>query len=279
MIVDAHQHFWRLSRGDYPWPDQSVAPIFRDFEPDDLSPLLEAAGVDKTVVVQATGTVAETEFLLELADSVDWIAGVVGWTDFSDVAAVDTIAKLSRNPLVKGLRPMLQEIEDTDFILRAEAEPALSYMEKAGLSFDALIQPRHLDVIETLAIRYPALKIVIDHGAKPVMGRARPPEASWMRGMERLAACVNVNCKLSGLVTEVGPGWTIGDIDQNARVILDSFSPDRVMFGSDWPVVNLASDYATWIDAARLLIGSLDENAQRAVMGGTAMRFYGLERT
>ncbi|WP_140848728.1 amidohydrolase [Paracoccus sp. FO-3] len=274
-MIDAHQHFWRLSRGDYPWPNESVAPIFRDFAPEDLLPLLEAAGVQQTVVVQATDSVAETEYLLEMAGGLDSVAGVVGWVDLSTKDAIVTIERLRANPKLKGLRPMLQNIEETDWINRPEVQPALAHMAEIGLRFDALIQPRHLPCLLLTARQHSGLPIVIDHIAKPAMGGVDPDDA-WLEGIAGLATCPNVWCKLSGLITEIGPGWRHDDLVPFARHVLDSFGPERVIWGSDWPVLNLAGDYAGWINAARKLVAHLPAKAQDAIFGGNAERFYGL---
>ncbi len=276
MIVDSHQHFWTLSRGDYPWPNQDVAPIFRDFGPDDLIPLLNAANVHKTVLVQATDTVAETRFLLDIAAQTDPVAGVVGWVDFIASDAVETLQTLQRNPWLKGVRPMLQNISDTDWILQPSAAPVLHQMQETGLCFDALIQPRHLPVMDQLAARYPALPIVVDHVAKPQMGPGIMPSGQWLAGIKALAKHPNVLCKLSGMVTEIGPDWQSDHIRPFAQVVLDTFGPDRVMFGSDWPVVNLASAYADWIAFVTDLITDLPDTEQAQIMGQNAVEFYNL---
>ncbi|SON56654.1 putative metal-dependent hydrolase of the TIM-barrel fold protein [Hartmannibacter diazotrophicus] len=277
-MIDAHQHFWTLSRGDYPWPNETVAPIFRDFSPDDLRPLLAHAGVEQTVLVQATDTVAETEFLLELADANAFVAGVVGWVDLSAPTAIETIDRLRESRWLKGLRPMLQNIEDTNWILRPEIQPALAHMAKKGLRFDALIQPRHLKPLLEVARAHPELNIVVDHVAKPHMGGGRAPDPAWLQGMLALAGRANVWCKLSGMVTEIGPQWQPGDIGPFARHVLDAFGPARTMWGSDWPVVDLASDYQTWVETARILTADLNEMDRERVFEGTARAFYGLEQ-
>lgn len=276
MIIDAHQHFWRLARGDYPWPNETVSAIFRDFEPADLAPLLSAAGVDRTVLVQATDTVAETAFLLQIADEVAWVAGVVGWADLGAPDAIEVIDSLRQQSALKGLRPMLQNIEDTDWILRDTVAPALSHMADLGLCFDALIQPRHLDAIEQIARLHPTLPIVIDHIAKPKMGGPPPPDAEWLQGMRRLAELPNVHCKLSGLVTEVGPTWTMADLAPFAAHVLQVFGPDKTLFGSDWPVVKLAGTYTGWRDTVDTLLTKFSFGDRAKVMGGNAQVFYGL---
>lgn len=272
-MIDAHQHFWQLSRGDYDWPNASVAPIFRDFGPDDLAPLLAAAGVTQTVLVQATPTVAETRYLLQLAARTPFVAAVVGWVDLTAPDAVESIDALRTDPLLRGLRPMLQSIDQTDWILQPAAQAALCHMARVGLRFDALIQPRHLPVIAALAQRHPDLPIVVDHLAKPAMGAGKVPDVAWLQGISALAALPNVWCKLSGMITEIGPDWMPADLTRHAAQVLQEFGPDRVMWGSDWPVVNLAGDYAGWVAQARTLVG---EGAGQ-VFGGTARAFYGLD--
>ncbi|KPA20287.1 Amidohydrolase [Shimia sp. SK013] len=276
MIIDAHQHFWKLARGDYPWPNETVADIFYDFEPADLAPLLCAAGVDHTVLVQATDTVAETEFLLQIANNVEWVAGVVGWTDLEAIDAIDVIDRLHQHPALKGLRPMLQNIADTDWILQDTVAPALSHMADLGLCFDALIQPRHLEAIEQIAKRHPTLAIVIDHIAKPKMGGAQAPDNVWVDGMARLADLPNVHCKLSGLVTEIGPTWKMADLAPFAGYVLQTFGPDRVLFGSDWPVVNLASSYTGWRESVDTILADFSPEDRTKIMGRNAAAFYGL---
>lgn len=274
MIIDAHQHFWTLSRGDYPWPNDTVAPIFRDFTPDDLRPHLKDAGVDQTILIQATDTVAETEFLLQIAETTDFVAGVVGWVDLTAPDAIATIDLLRRNKWLKGLRPMLQNIADTDWILQKAATPALAHMAKCDLVFDALIQPRHLPTIATLAQRHPTLRIVVDHIAKPQMGERRMPSPTYLTQMLALARHPNIFCKLSGMVTEAGDNWSDDDLLPFAKSILTTFGPDRILFGSDWPVVNLASDYSTWIAFVRAFIAPLPIPVQERILGGTARCIY-----
>ena len=276
-VIDAHQHFWRLSRGDYPWPNKEVAPIFRDFGPEDLAPLLTRAGVARTILVQATDTVAETEWLLEVARDFPAVAGVVGWVDLAAPDAIATIDRLRRDPLLKGLRPMLQNIDETDWILRPDVEPALAHMVRVGLRFDALIQPRHLPAILTLATRHPDLPIVIDHVAKPRMGRRIAPDADWIAGMRALAARPNVCCKLSGMITEIGPDWQLEDLAPFAAIVLDAFGASRCMFGSDWPVVNLTGDYQCWMEAAQRLAWGLTASEKDSLFTRSARCFYGLE--
>ncbi|WP_198670443.1 amidohydrolase [Oceanicella sp. SM1341] len=278
-MIDAHQHFWQIGRGDYGWMDDSVAAIRRDILPGDLERIAPALGITGTVVVQAAPTVAETEFLLSLARGSSLIRGVVGWADLAGPEPGAEIARLSANPMLKGLRPMLQDIPETGWVLRAEVLRGLALAAEAGLSLDALVQPRHLGVIDTLARRLPGLPIVIDHCAKPVFGPGRPPDADWAAGMARLAAHPQVMCKLSGLANECGPGWGAEALAPVAAHVLDIFGPERVMWGSDWPVLELAGAYPDWLACAQELTAGLTAGARAEVFGGTATRFYRLSPT
>lgn len=276
MIIDSHQHLWTLSRGDYPWPNESVAPIFKDFKPADLEPHLKRNGVNKTVIVQATDTVAETEFLLSLEESTDFIAGVVGWVDLSADDAIETIDRLSANKALKSLRPMLQNIDNSDWILQTNVLKALSHMSDIGLRFDALIQPRHLAPILQLAKELPQLPIVIDHIAKPKMGDMQQPDALWLDGMAALGQQSNVDCKLSGMMTEAGKGCTQEDLAPFAAHVLQAFGADKVMWGSDWPVLELAGTYDLWMEMATKLTAHLNPHEKSAVFGDNAAKFYDL---
>lgn len=246
MIIDTHQHFWRLARGDYGWLTAALAPIFRDFTPDDLLPILKAAGVSRTIAVQAAPTVAETEFLLSLADRHDWIAGVVGWVDLVSSDAPRQIAALAGHPRLVGLRPMIQDIPDDDWILDPALGPAIASMIEHDLTFDALVLPRHLSRLQTFLSRHPGLRVVIDHCAKPGIhaGRMQP----WADDMAAVAAHPNTVCKLSGLTTEAGPGWSAEALAPYLEHVLGCFGQDRVLFGSDWPVMELATCYQDWVE-------------------------------
>lgn len=271
-LIDAHQHYWQIARGDYGWMGPKVEPIRRDYFPADMKPHLDAAGVARTVVVQAAPTVAETEFLLGLADKDDTIAAVVGWVDLHASDAIATLERLASHPKFRGIRPMLQDIEDTFDILAPSCIAALERMPPLGLSFDALLQPRHLPAAAALADRLPDLAIVVDHGAKPFIasGIIEP----WASDMAALAKRPNVSCKLSGLITEAGAGWSVAMLKPYCDHLIRVFGADRLMFGSDWPVLDLTADYAAWWNAAHALTSGLSEAERAAIFGGTAARFY-----
>ena len=254
--IDAHHHVWRVDRGDYGWLTPDL-PICRDYGLADLRPLL--GEITATVLVQAAPTETETAFLLDTArGSGGLVRGVVGWTDLAAPDAPGRIAAMAADPLLLGLRPMLQDIAETGWILRAEVQPALQAMAAAGLRFDALVQPRHLPLLPDVCARHPALRVVIDHGAKPAIaaGRFQP----WADAIARVARETAAACKLSGLVTEAAPGWKAADLRPYVDHLLACFGPDRLMWGSDWPVVNLAGGYTRWRDAALELLGATDRN-------------------
>ncbi|MSP02975.1 MAG: amidohydrolase [Acetobacteraceae bacterium] len=271
--VDAHHHVWRLDRGDYDWltPDM---PIYRDYGLDDLRPLL--GDIDATVLVQAAPTEAETEFLLQTArGSRGLVRGVVGWTDLEAPGAVQRIEALAKDPLLKGLRPMLENIEDTDWIISDAVHPALRAMADAGLRLDALIQPRHLSIMPVLAKMHPKLNVVIDHGAKPpISTRELEP---WAADLARVARETRMFCKLSGLGTEAGGGWMMNDVRPYADHILDSFGPSRVMWGSDWPVVELTTPYQRWHTISQRFLFRFGLEERDEILCDTAVKFYGLK--
>ncbi|HWF78225.1 MAG TPA: amidohydrolase family protein [Caulobacteraceae bacterium] len=275
MRIDAHQHFWRVSRGDYGWltPDAHPA-ICRDFGPDDLAPLLGAAGVERTVLVQAAPTEAETAFLLEIATATPFVAGVVGWTDLAAPDAPARIEALASRPNLLGLRPMLQDECDDAWILHPRVGAALDAMERTGLTFDALIKPRHLPHIARLIESRASLRLVIDHGAKPDI--AAGGLGGWAEQMLAIGRGSGAFCKLSGLASEARAGWRADDLEPFVDVLLDAFGPARLMWGSDWPVVNEAGGYAAWRAAAEALTAHLTDGDRALIFGGTAAAFYGL---
>ncbi len=277
MQIDSHQHFWRLDRGDYGWLKPELAPIYRDFGPEDLSPLLARHGIEGTVLVQAAPTVAETEFMLCLAAKTPFVKGVVGWVDFESTRAVEEIERLAADPALKGLRPMIQDVPDAEWMLRATIGPAVARMQHMGLGFDALLKPKHLEPFRQFLEYYPDLAVVIDHGAKPDI--AGGGFEGWARQIREVARDPRVHCKLSGLVTEARRDWEPRDLEPYLDLLLESFGPSRLMWGSDWPVVELAGGYDRWRAAAISYIGRLSAGEQAAILGGTAAGFYRLSLT
>ena len=272
--IDAHQYFWRLLRGDYGWLRPGLGPIHRNFMPEDLEPLLRKAGISGTVLVQAAPTEAETHFMLSLARDHAFIEGVVGWVDFEAADAPARIARLAADPKLRGLRPMIQDLPDDDWMLRPELDAAFRALIQHGIVFDALVLPRHLANLSELLARHPGMATIIDHCAKPAIAAA--DLAGWGGDMRRLAAETDAYCKLSGLVTEAGAGWSVETLRPCVELVLDSFGPDRLIWGSDWPVCLLAADYASWLEATHVLLRDCTEGERDAILGGNAIRAYGL---
>jgi L-fuconolactonase len=272
MIIDAHQHFWDPARGDYGWLTPDL-PIHRVYGPGDLQPLMRQAGVDGTILVQAAPTMAETDYMLAIARRSPFVLGVVGWIDLASGDAAEQVRQRAKDPLFVGVRPMLQDIAQPDWILRPELAPALAAIAAAGLVFDALILSHQIGVIDKLSARYPDLSIVLDHGAKPRLNDSGAM-AAWKDQMARLAERPNVCCKLSGLLTELQPGAGPEPVTQAAGILLDLFGPTRLIWGSDWPVLTLAGAYQEWFALARAAIQTNRAEAFAAVFGGNAARIY-----
>jgi L-fuconolactonase len=268
--IDAHLHLWRIGRGNYGWikPD---SPLHRDFTLDDLRG--ERPAIDGVVLVQAAPTGAETEFLLEQARaSAGLVKAVVGWTDLAATDAPRRIKTLARDPLLRGLRPMLQDLPDPDWILRPDLAPALAAMAGLGLTLDLLVKPHQLAAIRRFALAHPGLAMVLDHAGKPdIAGRHWQP---WADGIARLAGETGIVCKLSGLATEAGEGWTAADLQPYADHILGCFGAARVMWGSDWPVLTLSGGYPGWHETAAALTARLPPEDAALIFGGTAAKFY-----
>ena len=272
MRIDAHQHFWLLAKRDGAWPPPELAAIHRNFMPSHLIPLLHWHGIDGTVLVQSLPSTEDTMFMLKLAAGHPFIKAVVGWADLKAGDARETINTLASYSTLKGLRPMLQDIPEDDWIADPALAPAIEAMRENRLSLDALVLPRHLPSLLVFAKRFPDLPIVIDHAAKPCIakGELQP----WKDDIARLAALPQVHCKLSGMVTEAAPPWQAGDLLPYADHILEVFGAQRVMWGSDWPVLELAADYGRWIDTTELLLAGLGRQERKQVLGLNAQRFY-----
>ncbi|WP_338760209.1 amidohydrolase family protein [Massilia sp. METH4] len=271
MRIDAHQHFWRLADRNGAWPPPQLATIYRDFAPGDLEPLLREHRIDATVLVQSLPSEADTRFMLGLADRHPCIGAVVGWTDLKASDAPRRIAALAAHPKLRGLRPMLQELDEA-WIADPALDPAVAAMLRHHLAFDALVLPRHLPALLAFARRHAGLPIVIDHIAKPAI--ATGDTARWRGDIAALAALPNVHCKLSGVVTEAGPDWTVERLRPCVAHVLEVFGSARVLWGSDWPVLELAADYRRWAAASEALLAHMDEAGRQAVFGANAGRFY-----
>lgn len=269
--IDSHQHFWSVSDGKAMWPTPEEGKIFRDFGPADLEPHLARTKVSGTILVQVDPTEADTHELLELARSNEFVLGVVGWIDFEAADAQARIAKLAADPLVVGLRPMLQIIPDREWILKPALASAIQAMLDHQLCFDALVKPPHLSALFEFCLRYPQLPVVIDHAAKPNIRERHFDD--WARRMSAFARETNVQCKISGLVTEAGSS----DADAMKPYVdhlLQCFGPQRLMWGSDWPVCEGVCSYEAWYDVANGMLQSLSTSERDAVFGEVARDFY-----
>jgi L-fuconolactonase len=271
--VDSHQHFWRLDRGDYGWLTPALAAIYRDFLPEHLAPLLTQAGIGSTVLVQAAATVEETRFMLDLARDHPFIAGVVGWADFESGDVADTIDALAADTGLVGLRPMIQDIPDTEWMLEEKLAPAFEAMIDHGLVFDALVLPKHLPALLELAARYPDLAIVLDHGAKPPISTG--DIGPWKQAITELARSTPIVCKLSGLVTEAGSADAAA-LEASVEHLIGAFGPTRMMWGSDWPVCELVCSYGDWVDVSDRLLARLAPDEREQIYSGTARSTYGI---
>jgi len=271
-MIDAHQHFWSLTTPGHEWPTSAEAAIHRNFTPGNLAAEARDLGLDATVLVQSQPNNIDTHWLLEIAARTPLVGAVVGWADLAAPDAPMRIAALARAPKLRGLRPMLQSIADSEWLLGDSISPAIRAMVDHGLRFDALIQPRHLPMFARFADRWPDLPIVIDHAAKPFI--ASETMDPWKAEIAALAAR-GVWCKLSGLRTEQAPGQAVSALTPYVSHIVESFGP-RLMWGSDWPVLRLSGDtYGDWLATAQRLSG-LTGAARRRLFQGAAAEFYGL---
>ena len=276
MIIDSHQHFWTPGRGDHAWmpPDNPI--LNRVYLPADLAPILQAQGIDGTVLVQAAATTHETEYMLGLADASGFVKGVVGWVDFEKPSDHAQLARLRGHPKFKGVRPMIQDIADDHWMLRDDVQWGYKAICDLDLTFDALGFPRHLANFLTLRQRYPSLRVVIDHCMKPqIRDHSVASFRVWADGMDRLAD-TGAYCKFSALITEANPDWSVADLKPYVDHVLAAFGPEKVMWGSDWPVCRLRAEYEVWHKAAQDLTADLSPAAKARIYGDTAAEFYRL---
>jgi L-fuconolactonase len=276
--IDAHQHFWQFRPADYPWIGERMGVLRRDFTPADLAPSLVAHGLEGSVAVQASCTPGETDWLLALADEAPSIVGVVGWVDLCAPTARASLEHLAAHPRCRGVRHIVQDEPDDRFLLRADFLAGVSHLAPLGLTYDILVHPRQLPAAVEFARRHPETRLVLDHLGKPPIreGLLEP----WARQIRELARLEHVCCKVSGLVTEADwTSWTRRDIAPYLDLVFDVFGASRLMFGSDWPVCLLAAGYDEVIGIVDEYVERLSASEREAVFGGTAARFYGLERS
>jgi L-fuconolactonase len=274
MRIDSQQHFWQLRDRVGQWPTPDLTEVYRDFGPADLEPLLRACGIDGTVLVQSRPSLDDTEIVLSLADRHAFILGVVGWVDLKASDAPAHISRLASHPKLKGLRPMLQDIADVRWIVDPALDPSIAATMAHELRFDALVMPPHLSALTSFARRRPELPIVINHGAKPRIATGHLRE--WRAAMAALADLSNVHCKLSGLLTEAEDRREPAALRPYVETLLESFGPERILWGSDWPVLWLAGDYADWL---AMCLEWIPASHHAAVFEANALTFYRLDQS
>lgn len=278
MKIDAHQHFWQHSLPfDYSWQDaEPLEPIRRDYLPEDLAPLIREVGMERTVFVQTQHDVEENRWVLGLAEQHDFIAGVVGWVDLASEACEDQLLEFKDHPKFVGIRHITQDEPDDDFIIRPDVRRGLGVLQTHGVPFDLLFFVKHLKHAATLAREFPDLPMVVDHLAKPRIKDAALDD--WIDNFRAAAQFPNVFCKLSGMVTEADwQNWQPADLKPYVETALECFGPQRCMYGSDWPVCELAGSYQQVHAALVETLGPLGESELDAIFGGTATNFYGLQ--
>ena len=278
--VDAHQHFWDPAKADYPWMTDELAAIRRPFTPNDLRPLLEAAGIDYTVLVQTRSSLEETREFLSLAAHTDFVAGVVGWVDLTDAKVATTLRDLQADPAgaaLVGIRHQVHDEPDPAWLLREDVQRGLWAVAEADLAYDLLVRTRELPAALETTRRLPQLRFVIDHIAKPPI-RTGTYDA-WAEAMAPFSDLDYVFCKLSGMITEADwSSWKPDDLVPYVERVVGWFGEDRLMFGSDWPVCLLAASYQEVFDAYRYALGDPGAGAREKILGENAIRFYRLDR-
>jgi L-fuconolactonase len=276
MRIDAHQHFWDLGRFEYSWMPAEPSVLRQTFLPHLLARILERNRFDGSVLVQANTILAETRWLLDLADANDFIRAVVGWVDLTDPRLGAVLDELQKRPKFKGVRHPVHDEADDGWLVRDDVLKGLAELARRGLPYDLLLRPRHLPLVPRIAERVPELRMVIDHIAKPpIAAQSMEP---WARDIEASAALSHVYCKLSGMITEADPqGWKVEHLRPYVAHVMRIFGPDRLMFGSDWPVCMLAGSWKEVLAAITQALGPQPIEVREKMLGETAARFYGIE--
>ncbi len=273
--VDSHHHFWDISRLDYPWMPPGPSVVRRNYLPDDLKPLIDEAGIQKTVLVQAQQSLQEANFLLDIAESNDFVAGVVAWADVQSPNIGYDLDTIMRRDKLVGIRHQVEDDPDDDWLTRDATIRGLREIASRDLAYDMLVRPRHMKHIPTVAEKVPNLRVVIDHIAKPLI--ARGIVEPWDALMKDIADIPGVHCKVSGMVTEADhSNWKVADLIPYVSHVREVFGMERLMFGSDWPVCLFAASYKQVVDAAIESIGPMTAEERAGFMGGNAARFYKL---
>ena len=276
MKIDTHQHFWKYNDRDYVWMTAGMDKLRKDHLPVDLLPLIGAADISATVAIQARQCLDESAWLLQLADEYPFIRAVVGWVDLSSERVVEQLERFAQHPKFRGVRHVVHDEPDDEFMLRESFLNGLGQLKRFGLTYDLLLFPRHLLIACDVVKRFPDQLFVLDHIAKPSIrtGEIEP----WARDLKRLAEFPNVFCKISGLVTEAEwDSWEAQDFEPYLDIVLGAFGPHRLMIGSDWPVCTLAADYTSAINLAADYIGRLSGDEQHAILEKNPKEFYSIQ--
>jgi len=274
--VDAHQHFWVYNQKEYEWIDVSMVKLQRDFLPSHINKELKRNGIDFCVSVQARQTLQETKWLLELAQNNSFIKGIVGWVDLKSNSVEKDLEQFAAYKKFKGVRHVLQNEDDDRYMLQPDFKQGLSQLEKYGLTYDILIYPRHIKYACGLVSEFPQQKFIIDHLAKPLIKEGKIEV--WKKDMKELAKADNLFCKLSGMVTEANwNSWKQEDFVPYMETLLEIFGPNRLLFGSDWPVCKVAAKYKQVLGIVNNFISFLSPAEQAHIMGQNAIDFYNLE--
>lgn len=275
MNIDSHQHFWKYDPVKNNWIEDHMKVIRRDFLPEDLQPILGKNGIDGCIAVQADQSEAETEFLLSMAENNSFIKGVVGWVDLRAENIEKRLAYFSKFENLKGIRHIVQA-EPDDYMLDEKFQQGISLLRQFDLTYDILVFPSQLPAAIELVNKFPDQKFVVDHIAKPLIKESKIEP--WKTEMISLAKSPNVMCKISGMVTEADwSSWESGDINPYLDLIFNAFGPDRIMFGSDWPVCLLAASYEQQLEIVETYISSFSPEDKNKIMGGNAINFYNLK--
>ena len=275
MVIDSHQHYWHYDPVEYDWIDDSMKVIRKDFLPEELFRTIQTAGIEGVITVQARQSIEETEWLIETANQNSFMKGIVGWLPLIETNLEFYLEKFSSEKILKGVRHVVQGETDPNFLLRPDFNRGISLLKKYALVYDVLVVERQLPATIRFIDNHPNQVFVLDHIAKPLIGQNQM--SPWKENIQELARRENVNCKISGMVTEADfTKWTADQLQPYFDVILKAFGPDRLLFGSDWPVCLVATTYKNWVDLVRKNILSFSKEEQDKIMGGNAVRIYQL---
>lgn len=271
--IDSHHHVWELARGDYDWLTPDYSPkLLHDFGPQDMTSLMADCNMQASVLVECARTLAETRYMLAVAEKTDFIEAVVGWVDIARADAIDTLAEFAENPLFRGIRPMMLDFEDLTWLTGENQRRALGEMSRLGLVFDALVLPSHLDDLRDAMIKFADLPVVINHFGYPDI--ASGDIGGWQNSMAAIARDTSASVKFSGIMVGLGADRPVADFRLAADHLLEHFGPQRLMWGSDWPHLLADSDYLAWYALGERLLEGTSEADRTSIYGGTAAEVY-----